>query len=85
MDPFGQLKGNYFGLWPALNCYINEPLVSHSRNLMQDTEFISVTIFKGIVKEITTPGKDKTTHHPLISPEDHILKYSAILSPDNPK
>ena len=49
---------SYLGLRTGLNRYINEPLVS--RNLMQDTEFISADkIFK---------GKDKTTHHPPISP-----------------
>ena len=78
---------SYLGLRAGLNCYINEPPVGRSWNLMQDPEFIPANnVFKGIVKEIRRAGKDRTTHHPLISPEDqNILKYSAALSPDNPK
>lgn len=78
---------SYLGLWAGLNRYINELPVSRSWNLMQDPEFIPANnVFKGVVKEIRRAGKDKTTHHPPISPEDqHILKYSAAMSPDNPK
>ena len=52
---------------------------------MQDPEFIPANnVFKGVVKEIRRKVKDRTTHHPPISPEDQcILKYSAALSPDN--
>lgn len=78
---------SYLGLRAGLNRYINEPPVSRSWNLMQDPEFIPANnVFKGVVKEIRRAGKDKTTHHPPISPEDQrIFKYSAALSPDNPK
>lgn len=78
---------SYIGLRAGLNRYINEPPVSRSWNLIQDPEFRSANnVFKGVVKEIRRAGRDKTAHHPPISPEDQrILKYSASLSPDNPK
>lgn len=61
--------------------------VSRSWNLIQDPEFTSAnSVFKGVVKEIRGAGRDKTAHHPPISPEDpRILKHSASLSPDSPK
>uniref|UniRef100_A0A1A8IWA9 MORC family CW-type zinc finger 3b n=1 Tax=Nothobranchius kuhntae TaxID=321403 RepID=A0A1A8IWA9_NOTKU len=61
--------------------------VSRSWNLTQDPEFIPANnVFKGVIKKIRKAGKDTTTYHPPISPEDQrILKYSAALSPDNPK
>ena len=78
---------SYLGLRAGLNRYINEPPVSRLWNLMQDPEFTSANnVFKGVVKEIRRAGKDRTTHHPPISPEDQrILKYAAALSPDNPQ
>ena len=77
---------SYLGLRAGLNHSINEAPVSRSWNLMQGPEFIPANdVFKGVVKEIRRAGKDRTTHHPTITPEDQrILKYSA-LSSDNPK
>ena len=67
---------SYLGLRAGLNRYINEPPVSRSWNLMQDSGFISANnAFKGVVKEIRRAGKDETTHHPPISPEDSILQH----------
>lgn len=53
---------------------------------MQGAEFILANyVFKGVRKEIRRARRDRTTHYPSISPEDqHILKYSATLSLDNP-
>nr|XP_054602829.1 MORC family CW-type zinc finger protein 3a isoform X4 [Nothobranchius furzeri] len=78
---------SYLGLRAGLNRYVNEPPVSRSWNLTQDPEFIPANnVFKGVIKKIRKAGKDTTTYHPPISPEDQrILKYSAALSPDNPK
>lgn len=85
----GELYGisSYLGLRAGLNRYINEPPVSRSWSLMQDAEFTAANnVFKGVVKQIRRAGKDVTTHHPAITPEDQlILKHSAALQVHNPK
>ncbi|XP_049889953.1 zinc finger MYM-type protein 2-like [Epinephelus moara] len=84
----GELYGisSYVRLRAGLNRYINEPPISRSWNIMQDAEFTQANnVFKGVVKQIRRAGKDRTTHHPAITPDQLILTHSAALRPDNPK
>lgn len=85
----GELYGisSYLSLWAALNHHINEPLLSRSWTLIQDSEFTSANnVFKGVVKQIRQSGRDRTAHYPPISSEDQqILKRSAALDPGNSK
>lgn len=78
---------SYAGLRAGLNRHINEPPVGRAWNLMQDTEFTAANnVFRGILKQIRKAGKDRSNHHPIISPGDlNILKTSAALQPNSPK
>lgn len=78
---------SYAGLRAGLNRHINESPFSRAWNLMQDTEFTAANnMFKGVLKLLRKAGRDRTQHHPAISPGDlNTLRASAALQPNSPK
>lgn len=85
----GELYGipSYIALRAGLNRYFKDPPVSRSVSLMRDVEFTSANkVFLGVLKKIRKSGRDITSHHPPMSPDDiRILRHSCAMDTSTPR
>ncbi|XP_076583454.1 uncharacterized protein LOC143318850 isoform X1 [Chaetodon auriga] len=85
----GELYGiaSYIALRAGLNRYFKEPPVSRSLCLMRDAEFTSANkVFLGLLKRIRKSGRDITSHHQALSPDDiRILRHSRVMDTSTPR
>ena len=83
-EPYG--LSSYIGLRAALNRHLNDPPISKSWCLLNDSEFAtSNNVFSGVIKQLRREGRDKTTHHQALSESDLAkIKHSDALNPNTP-
>ncbi|XP_044047160.1 uncharacterized protein LOC122873905 isoform X1 [Siniperca chuatsi] len=85
----GELYGiaSYIALRAGLNRYFKEPPVSRPVCLMRDAEFTSANkVFLGVLKRIRKSGRDITSHHQALSPDDiRILRHSRAMDTSTPR
>lgn len=85
----GELYGiaSYIALRAGLNRYFKEPPVSRPVCLMRDAEFTSANkVFLGVLKRIRKSGRDLTSHHQALSPDDiRILRRSRVMDTSTPR
>ncbi|XP_049900192.1 uncharacterized protein LOC126390105 isoform X1 [Epinephelus moara] len=85
----GELYGiaSYIALRAGLNRFFKEPPVCRSVCLMRDVEFTSANkVFLGVLKKIRKSGRDITSHHPALSPDDiRILRHSRVMDTSTPR
>lgn len=85
----GELYGiaSYIALRAGLNRYLKEPPVSRPVCLMRDAEFTSANkVFLGMLKRIRKSGRDITSHHQALSPDDiGVLRHSRVMDTSTPR
>ncbi|XP_070684550.1 uncharacterized protein [Pempheris klunzingeri] len=85
----GELYGiaSYIALRAGLNRYFKEPPASRPVCLMRDPEFTSANkVFLGMLKRIRKSGRDITSHHQALSPDDiHVLRHSRVMDTSFPR